>query len=847
MDQSRNRESKTRRTIPGQPGEDEYDYKQGQRGRPGVEGSSRPGDPRVQQSSHRPDPRPHSITRPMVQDRHDYFNQEDSSSKGDKYSRKPQKDMFNPYSSSNHQTDPRLLSEYSPSQLWGEEESSDDSNSSSGGSGSETAAPTPRPSIRGRKIYNTRPKAPSMPTRPSLDTHRGLSDPSGISKSKSHQPSVAEPSSYTGKESAPVPVQRSFSRDPRGGRDADTDFTVGSYRGDGPSGMSRTMSQQPWGVGQPVTSDDSQSRSGHKEKERDRSSTQQSSSRADPRSRRTDDYVAGGQGLVGGYRVEGGGPGHPSDSQTHSGYKEETTRSSVQQSSSRQDPRARGIDGNYVAGGQGLVGGYRVEGGGGPGHPSDSQTRSGYKEKESARLPVQQSSSRDPVMGSYRSDGPSGLSKTMLQQPWVGGQPAASGDSQSRSSRKDQSSTQQSSSYQDPRSRGTDDDYGIGGQGLVGSYRGDGLSGHPSDSQTRSGYKEKEIARLPVQQSSSRDPVVGSYRSEVGGGPSGMPKTMSQQPWGVGQPAASGDSQTRSGTKEQEKDRSSTQQSSSHPDPRMMGPDDDYVFGRTGSVEGYRGEVGGRISGHPSDSQTHSGYKEKEGGSSVYSRNIPFTGRDHRASIIPTETMDTTAHSSRPPNPMTSLGGQAISGSLSRIPYTERDRRTSIISTEIMDTTAHSSRSPPTTSAGGQAMSSGLSSIHYTERDRRAPIIPTEIMDTTAHSSRPPPNPTTSAGGQAISGGSSRILYTERDRRASIIPTETMETTAHSSRSPPNPTTSIYGPNSSTDTARSPQHDARYLHPSQVQDSFTRSSQPTAPPSGWSANPTHRMFFSSLH
>ena len=276
MDQSRNRELKMRRTIPGQLGEDEYNYKQGQQGRPGTEGSSRPGDPRFQQSNHHPDPRSHSITQPMIQDSHDYTcDQEDSSSKGDKYSQKPQNDVF-------HHTDLCSLSEYSPSQLWGEEESSDDSNSSSSGSGSETAAPTPRLSIRGRKVYNTRPKAPSMPTRPSLDTHRGLSDPSGILKSKSHQPWVAEPSSYTEKESAPVPVQLSFSRDPRGARDADTDSTVGSYRGEvggGPSGMSRTMSQQPWGIGQ---LDDSQSNSGHKEKERDRSSTQQSSSRTDP-------------------------------------------------------------------------------------------------------------------------------------------------------------------------------------------------------------------------------------------------------------------------------------------------------------------------------------------------------------------------------------------------------------------------------------------------------------------------------------------------------------------------------------------------------------------------------------
>jgi hypothetical protein len=38
---------------------------------------------------------------------------------------------------------------------------------------------------------------------------------------------------------------------------------------------------------------------------------------------------------------------------------------------------------------------------------------------------------------------------------------------------------------------------------------------------------------------------------------------------------------------------------------------------------------------------------------------------------------------------------QAMSGLSSRIPYTERDRRASIIPTDTLDTTAHSSRSPP--------------------------------------------------------------------------------------------------------------------------------------------------------
>jgi hypothetical protein len=254
-----------RRTIPGQPGEDEYDYRQGQRAYP-IEGSSRPlGDPRVQQPSNHPNQRfSHSIPIPVVQNRQDHSHDWADSSrlggeswKGDKYSRQPQKDMFNPCSSSSCHPTNRVH----PSS--DEEESSDDSYSSNG-SGSETAAPSPRSgrSFRSRGNYKTRSTAPSIPTLPPLDIYRGSSNPSGLSKSKSQQPWVAEPSGHKEKESARLPARPTSSRqDPRG---------------------KGVMSQQPWVGGLLAASSDSQSRSGNKEKESAQSSGKPSSSRPDP-------------------------------------------------------------------------------------------------------------------------------------------------------------------------------------------------------------------------------------------------------------------------------------------------------------------------------------------------------------------------------------------------------------------------------------------------------------------------------------------------------------------------------------------------------------------------------------
>jgi len=471
--------------------------------------------------------------------------------------------MFNPYSSSSrHHTD-----HVDPS--LDEEDCSDDSYSSNG-SGSETAAPGPR-SGRATGSRATRSTTPSIPVPalPPLDFFRGSSNPSGLSKSKSQQPWVAEPSGYKEKESARSPAQPTSGRqDPRG-READTDFVVGSYRGESGGGLSglsisKAISQQPW-VGQPAASSDSQSRSGHKEKEGARASAQPSSNRPDPLGRGKDtDFV------VGSYRGEAGGgiSGHAIDYQSRSGNREKESARSR-----REESRVRGTDEDYVTGGRGLVESYRGEAGGGiSGHAIDYQSRSGNREKESAR------------------------------------------------SRREES-----------RVRVTDEDYVTGGRGLVEGYRGEaggGTSGHPSDSQPRSSHKEKESTRVPMQPSSSRpDPrgrgadtdfVVGSYRGEPGGGISAYPS----------------DSQSRSGNKEKESARS--------------------------------------ILGHPSDSQPRSSYKEESSRSSgqqsssrqerakgtdanYTGKQTEFTSGGLNRSPYPPGTTSTTAHSSRSPNPTTSI------------------------------------------------------------------------------------------------------------------------------------------------------------------------------------------------
>ena len=201
----------TGRTIPGQPGEDEYNYTQGQRGY-SIEGRSRLGDLRVQHSSSRPDPdSSHSIPQPTVRPRHDYTHN------------RPKGIPLIPYSSSSRHPADRVDRS---SQRRDEEDSSDDS-CSNDGSGSETAAPSPRSrrGIRSRGDYKTRSKAPSVLTRPPLDNDHGSSDSSDLSKLKSQQPWVAEPSGYKEKESAQLPAHLTSSRqDPRGREESSCAF-----------------------------------------------------------------------------------------------------------------------------------------------------------------------------------------------------------------------------------------------------------------------------------------------------------------------------------------------------------------------------------------------------------------------------------------------------------------------------------------------------------------------------------------------------------------------------------------------------------------------------------------------
>jgi hypothetical protein len=462
---------------------------------------------------------------------------------------------------------------------------------------------------------------------------------------------------------------------------------------------------------------------------------QPSSSRPDRRDRGAD-----AEFVVGSYRGEPGGgiSGHPSDSQSRSGNKEKESARSR-----REESRVRGTDEDDVSGGQGLVEGYRGEAGGGiSGHPSDSQSRSSHKEKESARLPMQPSSSRpdrrdrgadtDFGVGSYLGQAGGGIS----------GHPS---DSQSRSGNKEKESAR--SRREESRVRGMDEDYVTGGQGSVGGHRGEvggGISGHPSDSQSRSGNKEKESARLPTQPSSNRpDPrgkgaetdfVVGSYRGEPGGGISGHPS----------------DSQSRSGNKEKESARSSGQPSSSRQEPRVRETDADYGIGGQGSVGGYRGEASGGASGQAQ----------------------PRTGKPAPV-LAPSSTQQPS-------------GRQPEYTSANRSPYAERENRSS-----------------------------------------------TAMMGTTEHSSRPPPNPTTSIPHRQEED--SPPYNTRGSGRGSSQPADPSRTTPYGAFPPTRP----------------PQHAAQYSHPSQAQaagatGSYPWGGQPTGAPPGWSAHPPHRVFFSSI-
>ena len=144
----------------------------------------------------------------------------------------------------------------------------------------------------------------------------------------------------------------------------------------------------------------------------------------------------------------------------------------------------------------------------------------------------------DPYRGSsdrgYRDQGssaPASRLKAISQQRWVEGRPAASGESQSRSSLKESAR----SSRQDSRVRGMDKDYVGSSRGEEPQSRTGGQMISPSYSQTRSSQRE-ESARSTGQQSSSRqdprtdkDRVFG-YRGETGSGVSGQPQSSTGNP-----------------------------------------------------------------------------------------------------------------------------------------------------------------------------------------------------------------------------------------------------------------------------------------------------------------------------
>ena len=275
----------------------------------------------------------------------------------------------------------------------------------------------------------------------------------------------------------------------------------------GDAGLSKAMSQQPWVGGLPAASSDSQTFSGPF-----RSSAQQSFGHQDARVRGTEeDYVACGQGLFGSYRSEAGGgfSGHPTDGQSRSANKEGSAPFSMQPSSNRPDPRGRGADADF------MVGSYRGEVGGGiSGYPSDSQTHLGQEEKESARLPAQPTSSRQYPWG-----------RVVDTDFTVGSYPGEAGsgisghpsDSQSRLGNKGKESSrslgQQSSSRSDPRVRETDADYGTSGQGSVGGYRGEASAGASGQPQPLTAELVPALALSSAQQPSGRQPDYTSCGS----------------------------------------------------------------------------------------------------------------------------------------------------------------------------------------------------------------------------------------------------------------------------------------------------------------------------------------------
>jgi len=278
---------------------------------------------------------------------------------------------------------------------------------------------------------------------------------------------------------------------------------------------------------------------------------------------------------------------------------------------------------------------------------------------------AQQGSSRpDPRVGGtnadyapigYRGEGsgaPSGLSRAMSQQPWVGGQLASSSERKSHSGHQEKESAR--SSRRESRARGMDEDF-------VGSYRGEEPQGgqpiSPSDSQTRWSQKERESRMSAPQSSSFQDPQSratvsdyvpggqGGYRGEGSGGPSALAKAMSQQ---TRQPAASDERQSRSSHQEKGA-RSSSQES------RARGMDEDYV--RSYRDEESQSRTGGQpIS--PRDSQTRWSQRQSSrqgpqswGTDKDYGsvNRIPYAERDNGSSTTTGHTLSTTPHPPGPP------------------------------------------------------------------------------------------------------------------------------------------------------------------------------------------------------
>ena len=328
---------------------------------------------------------------------------------------------------------------------------------------------------------------------------------------------------------------------------------------------------------------------------------------------------------------------------------------------------------------------------------------------------------------------------------------------------------------------------------------------------------------------------VEYLQTSLGPGDAGLSKAMSEQPWAGGQLAASSDSESRSGHKEKENFRSLAQQSFGLQDARVSGSDEDYVAGGQGLVGSYRGEAGGGLSGHPSDSQSRSSQKEKESvrAQPTSSRQYPwgrgvdtdFTVGSYRGEAGGEISGHPSGSQSRWGNKgkesSRSLGQQSSSRSDPRVRETDADYGNGSQGSvggyrgeasggalgqpqpwtgELSPALALSSEQRP---SGRQPdyTSCGSNRTPYAEQDNRGPTFPTAMMGTIEHSSRSPPNLTT--------------LVPQRQEDSPPCNTGRLD---WGSSQPADPSrTTPYGAYPRT---RPPQHTAQYSHPSQVQGSF---------------------------